>query len=65
MSISRKIKILRVVIGLNQGGVQQGVLNLFCGLDPNRYEPIACAIENSGAIGKEIEDAGFEVVVLG
>lgn len=65
MPMPRKIRVLRVVIGLNQGGVQQGVLNLFRGLDPNRYEAIACAIENTGAIGKEIEAAGFEVIVLG
>lgn len=62
---NRRLKILRVVIGLNQGGVQQAVLNLFRGLDASRFEPIACAIENSGAIGKEIEAAGFEVITLG
>lgn len=61
----RRLKVLRVVIGLNQGGVQQGVLNLCRGLDPERFEPIACAIENSGAIGQEIEKAGFEVILLG
>ncbi|MDO9224740.1 MAG: glycosyltransferase [Pseudomonadota bacterium] len=60
-----RLKVLRVVIGLNQGGVQQGVLNLCRGLDPVRFEPIACAIENSGAIGAEIEKAGFEVILLG
>lgn len=63
--MNRRLKILRVVIGLNQGGVQQAVLNLFRGLDVSRFEPIACAIENSGAIGREIEAAGFEVVTLG
>lgn len=61
----RPISVLRVVIGLNQGGVQQGVLNLFRGLDPKRFRPIACAIENDGAIGREIAAGGFEVVVLG
>ena len=61
----KRLKILRVVIGLNQGGVQQGVLNLCRGLDPERFEVIACAIENGGAIGMEIEKAGFEVIVLG
>ena len=61
---NRPLNILRIVIGLNQGGVQQGVLNLFRGLDQNRFRPIACAIENSGAIGKEIEAAGFEVITL-
>jgi glycosyltransferase involved in cell wall biosynthesis len=65
MATHRRLKILRVVIGLNQGGVQQAVFNLFKGLDRERFEPIACAIENSGAIGREIQTAGFEVVVLG
>ncbi|MBW1918523.1 MAG: glycosyltransferase [Deltaproteobacteria bacterium] len=59
------INVLRVVIGLNLGGVQQGVLNLFQHLDPERYRPIACAIENDGAIGREIAQAGFEVINLG
>jgi glycosyltransferase involved in cell wall biosynthesis len=61
----RRINVLRVVIGLNQGGVQQGVLNLFRGLDARRFRPIACAIENDGAVGREIAAEGFEVVVLG
>jgi len=61
----RPINVLRVVIGLNQGGVQQGVLNLFRGLDTRRFRPIACALENDGAVGREIAAAGFEVVVLG
>jgi glycosyltransferase involved in cell wall biosynthesis len=63
--MNRRLKVLRVVIGLNQGGVQQAVLNLFNGLDRQKFEPIACAIENTGTIGKEIEAAGFEVIVLG
>lgn len=61
----RRLKVVRLVIGLNQGGVQQGVLNLFRGLDRERFEPIAVAIENTGAIGKEIEQAGIEVITLG
>jgi len=61
----KRLKILRVVIGLNQGGVQQGVLNLCRGLNPERFEVIACAIENGGAIAAEIEKAGTEVIVLG
>lgn len=61
----KRLRILRVVIGLNQGGVQQGVLNLCRGLDETRFELIACAIENTGAIGAEIVKAGCEVVVLG
>lgn len=63
--MKRRIKVLRVVIGLNLGGVQQGVLNLCRHLDPERYEPIVCALENDGVVGREIARAGFEVIVLG
>jgi len=65
MNANRRLIILRVVIGLNQGGVQQGVLNLCRGLDPEKFQVISCAIENGGAISMEIEKAGTEVVVLG
>lgn len=62
--MKKRIKVLRVVIGLNQGGVQQGIFNLFQGLDKTIFEPIACAIENTGAIGEEIVASGYEVIVL-
>ncbi len=63
--MSRRVKVLRVVIGLHLGGVQQGVLNLCRQVDRERYEVIVCALENDGAIGREIAREGFEVVVLG
>jgi glycosyltransferase involved in cell wall biosynthesis len=62
---NHKIQILRVVIGLNQGGVQQAVLNLANNLDRTKYELIVCAIENGGLIANEIKDAGVKVIVLG
>ena len=65
MKSKRKIKIIRVVVGLNQGGVQQMIFNLFKGLDKDIFEPIALAIENSGAIGEDIEREGFRVINLG
>ena len=65
MKKKKKIKIIRVVVGLNQGGVQQMILNLFKGLDKDCFEPVALAIENSGAIGKDIEREGFRVINLG
>lgn len=63
--VGKKIKIIRVVVGLNQGGVQQMTLNLFEGLNRDLFEPIALAIENSGVIGAEIERVGFKVINLG
>jgi len=63
--VNERIKLIRVVVGLNQGGVQQMILNLFRGLNRDLFEPIALAIENTGAIGAEIEKAGFSVINLG
>ncbi|MFZ6016081.1 MAG: glycosyltransferase family 4 protein [Nitrospirota bacterium] len=63
--MDEKIKIIRVVVGLNQGGVQQMVFNLFKGLNKDIFEPVALAIENTGAIGAEIERSGFRVINLG
>jgi len=61
----RPLNLLYVGPGFHQGGMQQSVLNLFRGLDAKRFRPMACGVENSGAIGAEIEAAGFEVVNLG
>jgi glycosyltransferase involved in cell wall biosynthesis len=61
-----RLHILRVVIGLHQGGVQQGVLNLCSALDPREFRIIVVALENGGAVASEIERAGAaEVIVLG
>ncbi len=63
--MNKKLQVLRVVIGLNQGGVQQGVLNLSRSLDSERINLIACAIENGGLIAEEIKGNGTKVIVLG
>ena len=63
--INDKIQVLRIVIGLNQGGVQQAVLNLSKSLDKSKFNLIVCAIENGGLIGNEIIDSGSNVIVLG
>lgn len=64
--LKEPLNILRVVIGLHQGGVQQGFLNLCSALDPRKFRLIVVALENGGAVAKEIERAGAaEVIVLG
>jgi glycosyltransferase involved in cell wall biosynthesis len=62
--MKQPLKVLHVVIGLNMGGIQEFVLNLFTNIDKKKYAPIACVIEKTGVIGKEIELAGYEVIVL-
>lgn len=66
MKNSKKIlNVLHVKIGLNIGGGQEFTLNLFKNIDKKKFNPIACVIENSGLIGKEMESLGFEVILLG
>jgi len=62
---NKPLNVLHVYIGLNMGGGQEFTLNLFKNIDKTKFNPIACVIENSGIIGKEIESLGFEVIVLG
>ena len=62
---NNKIQVLRIVIGLNQGGVQQAVLNLARNLDRSKFNLIVCAIENGGLIEREIKKSGINVIVLG
>lgn len=62
---NKPLNVLHVYIGLNMGGGQEFTLNLFKNLNKTKFNPIACVIENSGIIGKEIESLGYEVIVLG
>ena len=62
---NKPLNVLHVYIGLNMGGGQEFALNLFKHIDKTKFNPIACVIENSGIIGKEMESLGFEVIVLG
>jgi glycosyltransferase involved in cell wall biosynthesis len=62
--MKQPLKVLHVVIGLNMGGIQEFTLNLFTNINKKKYFPIACVIESSGIIGREIELAGYEVIVL-
>lgn len=62
--MGRPLNILQVVIGLNQGGIQQSVLSLLKCLNGDRFRAVVCAIEATGAIGRELESAGFEVITL-
>jgi hypothetical protein len=49
---NKKINVLRIVIGLNQGVAQQSVLNLPNNLDRSKFNLVVCAIENGGLIAK-------------
>ena len=62
---NKKIQVLRIVIGLNQGGVQQAVLNLARNIDRSKFNLTVCAIENGGLIANEIKESGTSVIVLG
>jgi glycosyltransferase involved in cell wall biosynthesis len=66
-SSPKTLNVLHVAVGLTFGGLQEYLLGLFKGMDRERFRLIACAIENPkpAGVGKEILDAGFEVICLG
>lgn len=60
----RKLRILFVVRALDVGGMERLVISLIKGLDPDRYEPIVCAIEAPGQLAPMLTDAGIQLVSL-
>ena len=61
------IRILYVIIGVNQGGTAQALLNLTSRLDRQRFHPMVCPVENREVmgVGKEMAALGTEVLPLG
>ncbi len=63
--MGRRINVLQLLINLHPGGVQQTVWDISRHLDPARYEPMVCALEENGDLGREMARAGFKVRALG
>lgn len=56
-----RIRVLQITRHLHIGGLERVVANLCRHADPARFEMSVCCEVAKGAIGQELEDAGFEV----
>lgn len=57
-------RILHVMTRLPVGGVEHQLLSVIRHYDRARIEPLVCCLSDTGAIGREIEAAGVEVIAL-
>ncbi|MGQ9571453.1 MAG: glycosyltransferase, partial [Thermodesulfovibrionales bacterium] len=58
------INILHVISKLPVGGVENQLLMTLKNYDRMKLYPLVCSLLDKGEIGKEIEDAGIEVIAL-
>lgn len=57
-------KVLHIMTRLPVGGVENQLLNILRSYDRTRLFPLVCSLSDRGEFGREIEDAGAEVVCL-
>jgi glycosyltransferase involved in cell wall biosynthesis len=55
-SMQRRLKILHVVISLEPGGMENGVVNVWRGLDPQQFEIHAACLERGGAFVERLPE---------
>ncbi len=58
------INILYLFVTLPIGGAEEHLLTVLKNTDLRRYNPAICCIREKGAIGEEIEEAGFHLITL-
>lgn len=61
---TEKIRILHVVLSLDVGGLENGVVNIINGLSPERYESHVVCIQHKGDLAKRLSSACLSLVEL-
>ena len=61
----RPIRIMHVVDGLGNGGLENGLVNLINRLDPERFEHVVCTIRNLGVNEGRLPRERVPVICLG
>lgn len=61
----RKLTVLHVVLSLDVGGLENGVVNLINGLDDSNFRSVVCCIKHGGAIAGRITKPTVKVYELG
>lgn len=59
-----KLRILQLITRLPVGGAERLIVDIVRGLDPKRFEPLVCCIQDKGALAPEVEAAGIPLFCL-
>ena len=62
--MSDPTRIMMLVLNLNVGGQERMLLELSRTLDPERFRPLICCLEERGTLAEAAEDSGIEVLAL-
>ena len=59
-----RVNILHVIVSLPVGGVENTIIRIIKGYQPEKYYPIICCIRESGFLAQSLIKKGYEVIVL-
>lgn len=60
----QKITVLLVLVGLGVGGTEGQVMEIACGLNPDRFDVIVCGLKDEGSMADLIRRRGIPVIAL-
>jgi glycosyltransferase involved in cell wall biosynthesis len=63
-TVSRPIRILHVITGLNAGGAERTMINVARGLDPRRFQSQVISLSRDAALARELRAAGIGFTAL-
>jgi len=59
--MNKKLNVLHLVLNLDVGGLENGVINLVNGLNPDKFRSIIVCIKRSGELGKRISNPSVKI----
>jgi len=60
-----RLRVQHVVLSLQPGGLENGVVNVINGLDPERFESSVCCLKRGGEFARRIADPRVQVHEMG
>lgn len=58
----KRLKIMYIVLSLNVGGAEKLVNDIILDLDPGKYLPVVCCLDEIGPLGEGLREKGFKVL---
>jgi sugar transferase (PEP-CTERM/EpsH1 system associated) len=65
MVTAPRLRVLHVLLSLEPGGLENGVVNVINGLDPARFESSVCCLKHAGEFSRRIADPSVRVHEMG